>query len=114
MTGPFGHPSSDHLFSEVRDVLSKKRIFVEVARGIVFVCGGPVKKYSRSLRYRFLQYAHQEIPHLRMFLAEDAARDLTTHNEPEFVNIADFESLVAGVADCILVFPESAGSIAEG
>jgi hypothetical protein len=48
-----------------------------------------------------------------MFLAEAATQDLIKFGEPEFVNIADFETLVANISDGILIFPESVGSIAE-
>jgi hypothetical protein len=65
------------------------------------------------MRYRFLKYAEEEVQNFRIFLAEMATKDLTQHNEPEFINVADFESLVADICDCILLFLESPGAIAE-
>ncbi len=113
MTGPFAHPSSNLLLGKVSDVFKEKTIFQRKDRRIVFVCGGPTRKRSRSMRYRFLKYAKKELPQFRFFLAEAATKDLIQHNEPEFINVADFETLVAEISDCIILFPESAGSIAE-
>jgi hypothetical protein len=113
MLPPFSHPSSDKLLRKVFDVFSSKKVFQRKNRHIIFVCGGSVQPRSRSMRHRFLKYSRDSIENFRFFLAEAATQDLTQHGEPQFINIADFETLVAEVSDCILLFPESAGSIAE-
>jgi len=52
-------------------------------------------------------------PDLRTFLAEDAVNNLLSNSKPEFINLAQFEDIIASVFSSILVFPESPGSIAE-
>ncbi len=113
MTHPFTHPSSEKLLGEISLAFQEKKILQRKDRHIIFLCGGSIKKYSRSLRSKFYKYAKKELSQFRIFLAEDATKDLSLHGDPEFINIAEFENLIAEVADCILIFPESAGSIAE-
>jgi hypothetical protein len=110
---PFSHPSGLVLLKDIRNLLLSKSIYQVKNRKIVFLCGGPVKKWSRSLRYQFLKYASSRLPDLRFFLAENVANDLLQFNEPRFINIAKFESFMAKLSDCIVLFPESYGSIAE-
>jgi hypothetical protein len=113
MSDPFAHPSSDKLLGSFFDLFQYERIFQRKDRHIVFLCGGPVKAKSRSMRYRFLKFSKYRLPNFRLFLAESATKDLTQHGEPEFVNLADFESVIGEIADCIVIFVESPGSIAE-
>lgn len=110
MDNQFGHPTSEPLLEDVANLFKKKKIYTSQDRHIIFVCGGNGRK---SMRVRFLRYAHAEIPHMRMFRAESAAKDLLTQGEPAPLEVADFENLIAGVSDCVLIFPESPGSIAE-
>ena len=70
----------------------------------------PSRRFFRS---KVLDYARTSLRDFRFFLAEDAARDIFSHGEPAFVNIAEFEALISDLADCVLVIPESPGSIAE-
>ena len=65
------------------------------------------------MRARFLKYSKTDLHNFRVFLAEDANKDLTLYGVNEFLNIADFENLLADISDCIIIFPESPGSIAE-
>ena len=46
-------------------------------------------------------------------MAEDATQDLISHDNPDFINLSQFESMVADIADCIVLFPETPGAIAE-
>ena len=102
--------SAKALLLELRDVFRDKEIFFSLGRHIVFVCGGTKRTAFRS---RFLTYARKHNPGLRIFLAEEAVNNLLSHNKPEFINLAQFEDLVASLFDSILIFPESPGSIAE-
>lgn len=68
---------------------------------------------TASMRQRFIDYATTELKHLQMFLAENAEKDYVTHDDPEFHNVAEFEDIIGGVSDCLIIFPESAGSFAE-
>jgi len=113
MTSQFSHPSSDKLLGTVLEVFQNRKIYQRKDRHIIFICGGSVKTYSRSIRRVFLKYAKSQLTQFRVFLAEAATQDLILHNEPEFINVADFETLIAEISDCIIIFPESAGSIAE-
>lgn len=79
-------------------------------RHIVFVCGGTKRT---SFRSRFLTYVKKSNPQLKIFLAEEAVNNLLSHSKPEFINLAQFENLIASIFDSILIFPESPGSIAE-
>ena len=106
------HPSSASLLGELDSFFQSKRIFTSKDRRLVFLCGGPVSS-PRSFRPRFLAYARRSLRDFRFFLAEDAARDLFAHGKPTFINIAEFEALISQLADCVLIIPESHGSIAE-
>ncbi len=113
MTHPFIHPASKSLFLSIRKILKNKIIFQNKEGQIIFVCGGRIRQYSRTQRYRFIKYARRHAKQFRIFVAESATEDLINDDEPEFNNIADFESIIANLADCILIFPESEGSISE-
>ncbi|QKK10355.1 MAG: hypothetical protein HND59_00735 [Pseudomonadota bacterium] len=115
MNHQFASPSGESLLGEAASIFREKPVFQRRDRHVVFVCGGSVKARSRSMRKRFLRYAPCDgrLGRFRFFLAETAMRDLTTYNEPHFINLAKFEALVADIADCILIFPESPGAIAE-
>lgn len=102
--------SAKNLLSELRDVFREKEIFFALGRHIVFVCGGTKRNTFRS---RFLTYVKKQKLEIRTFLAEEAVKNLLSHSKAEFVNLAQFEDLIASVFDSILVFPESPGSIAE-
>jgi hypothetical protein len=113
MDHQFGHPSSKKLLGAVADLFRANEIFATNDRYIVFVCGGNDKPRKPAVRSRFIDYAKRNIPGVRVFLAENAAQDLLSHSKPRFLNVAEFEQLLADIADCVLIFPESPGSIAE-
>lgn len=114
MPHPFTHPSSKQLLENVKSVFQNKSIFQKRDRHIVFVCGGAIGLYSRSMRKKFLRYAASQLQQFRCFRAETATKDLHQYDETAlFINVADFEKRIANIADCIIIFPESAGSIAE-
>jgi hypothetical protein len=113
MPTPFSHPRGVALLRQATVAFKTKKITHRNDRHVIFLCGGSVNPYSRSLRYRFLKYFEDQLHAFRLFRAEDASRDLIQHNAPTFLNIASFESLIADISDCIIIFPESPGSIAE-
>ncbi|HFD87862.1 MAG TPA: hypothetical protein ENJ35_09335 [Gammaproteobacteria bacterium] len=102
--------SAKKLLTEIRDVFLEKEIFFSLHRHIVFVCGGTK---TNTFRHRFLSYVKKHKPKLRTFLAEQAVKSLLSHSKAEFINLAQFEDLIASIFDSILIFPESPGSIAE-
>lgn len=99
-----------NLVKKVATLFKSKRIFLSRKRHIVFVCGGSSK---RSARIRFLCYVKENLPEVTFFQAEIAEKDCLSHNNPTFLNLSDFEALVAAIADCIILFPETPGAIAE-
>jgi hypothetical protein len=82
-------------------------------RQLLFVCGGSAAPDSNTLRSKFLQYADAELHAFRVFLAEAAATDVMEYHQPRFLNLAEFERALANIADCILIFPESPGSLSD-
>jgi len=113
MLNPFTHPSSNKLLDEIIAHFKAGNFYQKKNRHIIFLCGGSVRAYSRSLRKKFIRYTSKNLPQFRILLAETVVDDISQHNEPEFYNIADFETFLAEISDCLLIFPESAGSIAE-
>lgn len=114
MTNVLSHPSSTKLLDELRVLFTSDDIKVKSDRRIIFVCGGRVARNSHSMRHRFIKFAVQNLEQYRFLLVETAMKDLSDNTEePEFINIASFEELVADLTDCLLIFPESPGSIAE-
>lgn len=86
-------------------------------RIVVFVCGGPSKpkdSQNPSWRAAFLEWFSRTggASRLEMFLAEKAY-DVAIHSQHGFLNLGDFEKVLADLSDCVLLFPESAGSHAE-
>ena len=113
MSHPFLHPSSSRLIQRVAHAFNSKDAYFVVDRNLLFVCGGPVDVTGDSIRKKFLQYAHDELPNFRVFLSEYAIQDISQYNAPDFINLVQFEDFLAEFADCILLFPESPGSFAE-
>jgi hypothetical protein len=79
----------------------------------VFVCGGKIGNGETSLRQQFIQWAEHNLPNFICLLAEDALKDGFVVGRRKFIDLARFESVIAGIADCVLIFPESPGSFAE-
>ena len=103
-------PKITHLIGGISSLLKSKKIFLSRKRHIIFLCGGSNKN---SARIKFIKYALQHLPDLTIFLAENATKDLISHDNPGFINLSDFETVVADIADCIILFPETPGAIAE-
>lgn len=113
MPNPFSHPSSDKLLGYIKTQFETNKFNQKKDRHLIFLCGGSVSPRSRSLRKKFIRYSQKSLPKFRIILAETVVKDITQHSDPDFFNIADFESFIADISDCLLIFPESPGSIAE-
>ncbi len=111
MGHPFEHPEAKRLMNVVAQRFQTNKVFIQSSSKVVFVCGGATDQ--ENLRRRFLSYAETELTDFRMFRAEDAEKDYVSNNEPQYVNVAEFEEAIGAIADCILIFPESPGSYAE-
>ncbi len=113
MLHAFSHPSSDYLMRRIKDSFQHKVIYQRKERHIIFLCGGSTVAYKRSMRKRFLKHFSKTHSDLQIILAESAISDINIYNDHGFINLADFETLIVAISDCILIFPESPGSIAE-
>lgn len=109
----FSHPSGNMLLRRITDIFKARKTSQRRDRVIIFLCGGPVRAYSRSMRQKFLKHFKEKLPYLTIILAEPAIQDIALHNEQDFFNLAHFENIIVDISDCILIFPESPGSIAE-
>ena len=113
MASPFQHPSAKRLLERLADHFAKGPVWLLPRNQLVFVCGGPVKEGETSVRKKFLSWANSNIDGFHFFVAETAANDVISNDEPKFLNLAQFEEMLAEVADCVVVIPESVGSWAE-
>jgi hypothetical protein len=113
MDEQFGHQKAIDLLREVRQLFEKKAIYQKRDRPIVFLCGGPIVPRARNMRRQFLAWAKETLPQLVIVLAEDAYEHTRFDDPLALINLADFETFITQVADCVLLFPESAGSFAE-
>jgi hypothetical protein len=111
MSHPFEHPASEKLLERVASHFKDRSTYLLPQNKLVFVCGGPVNQ--GSARSKFLKWARENISGFRFFLAESAAKDIISGAAPKFLNLAAFESVLADVADVVVIFPESVGSWAE-
>lgn len=113
MSHPFRHPASRSLIERVARTFRSERAYLVTDRQLLFVCGGPTGPASETVRAKFLRFASVGLRGFQVFLAEAAARDLIAHDRPRFLNVAEFEHILASISDCILIFPESPGSLCE-
>jgi hypothetical protein len=113
MSHPFSNPAGQLLLESLRTIFQEKRVFHRKHKFIVFVCGGRLEEGETSLRKQFIAWADHYLPEFICLLAEEALKDNFAGEGRTFVNLARFESIIAEVADCVLIFPESAGSFAE-
>lgn len=111
MSHPFESPQGKEILKRVAQTFRSEELFISLDSNIIFVCGGPME--DPYMRPKFLEYAKEELPKLRVFLAETAQQDLVSSGVPEFYNVAKFEELMADISICIIIFPESAGSYTE-
>jgi hypothetical protein len=114
MTELFSNLAGQRLLASVREAFEKKPVYHRKHRPLLFVCGGSLGKGENSLREQFIAWAEHHLPQFICLLAEDALFTDSFGGEGRtFVNLGKFESVVAAVADCVLIFPESPGSWAE-
>ena len=106
---------STHAGKTVLEYLTfqKKPVYVRNIPFFVFVCGGQFGKPEPTLREQFIQWAEHQLPNFVCLLAENAIKDNFVAGSRRFIDLNRFESVIAGIADCVLIFPESPGSFAE-
>jgi len=112
MNSEFSHTAGLRLLEEIRDIFQKKDVFQKREKSIAFVCGGPVSDPG-TMRAQFLKWIRSAHPDIIAVLAEDAFRSTYFHTPPLPLNLSTFESLIAEISDCVIIFPESTGSFIE-
>lgn len=114
MSELFSNDAGQKLLASLRQVVEKKRVYHRRKnRFIMFVCGGSLHEGETSLRKQFVAWAETNLPDCVSLMAEDALKDSFAQEGSAFVNLSKFETILAEVTDCILIFPESPGSFAE-
>jgi hypothetical protein len=109
---PLTHPGARGIRAELIKGLSEN-FYIHRLRRIIFVCGGEIDPAKATLRSDFVTWARKNIePDARILLSEVAYRAASDIGK-SFINIALFEELLSSISDCILIFPESAGSYSE-
>src|SRR6266404_9955438 len=96
----------------LRVIFQKKPVYVRNIPFFVFVCGGQLGNAEPTLRDQFIQWAEHQLPNFVCLLAENAIKDNFVAERRTFIDLNRFESVIAGIADCVLIFPESPGSFA--
>lgn len=113
MTPLFSHPAGMSVLESLRAIFEKKPVYLRKSPFFIFVCGGRLGEAPASLRHQFIQWSEHHLPDFVCLLAEDAIKDGFVAGRRRFIDLARFESLIADIADCVLIFPESPGSFAE-
>ena len=95
----FDNPQFGEIAKRVAHQFSDRRAFLSADRKIVVVCGGDIRD-PQTIRSQFLKYLATNPVDVRMLLAEDAQKDLLSHDDGEiFYNIIEFEDLIAKITD---------------
>ena len=108
----FSIASGGQLLNEYKKVLRYGLVYKSVKRHILFVCGGDING-DENFRRRFLTYANDNLSAYHIFLAEPAFNSFLELDDNITHNLALFEKTICEVSDCIIIFPESAGSYCE-
>lgn len=108
----FQDEDGEALISKLKNYYNARKIKYNPAKPFVFVCGGD-RKNVNSYREKFLHYSKTNLKDYAVFLAEDALSQLSTDGKYTYVNIVEFEEVIANLSDCVIIFPESPGSFAE-
>ena len=99
---------------DLLDYIDAKTIKVHAPTLVVFVCGGLCGKVSEkplSLRDAFMRISHKSpLAKYRLILAEDVKAFFPLG---EYQELLKFESDIAQISELLLLFSESAGSLAE-
>lgn len=113
MADLFSNHAGRQLLASLRKIFEEKRVYFQKHRLIIFVCGGGIEEEDNSLRKQFIAWAEHNLPNFLCLIVEKAFEVRFAEHSHTFINLREFESVVADVADCVLIFPESVGSYAE-
>ena len=109
---PLTHPGARDFTEELVKGLSNN-FYIHRRRRIIFVCGGTIDASTATLRSDFMAWARRNIEDDALLVLSETAYGAATQHGKSFINLSKFEEVLAAVADCILIFPESAGSYSE-
>lgn len=114
MPHPFSDKSAEPILKSISELFSESSILLKKTHFFIFLCGGDISPDSKSARKKFKNYAESNLENrFRFIMAEDVSKDLIAENPKTFFNLAHFEGAMGKASDCILIFLESPGSIAE-
>lgn len=77
---------------------------------IILVFGG---NGTRSRRIRFRKFAREHLQEYKVLFPETALKNVVGDEQFSYNPLYEFEGLIANISACLLIFPESPGSIAE-
>jgi len=111
----FSHPIVANTAKSIRHGMREfllQSAYTARQSNILFVCGG---KEHESARHRFRRYAEEHLADYRVYFPEDSFENLfeLEGDGAKFVNLSEFESTVAELSCCVIIFPEAAGSLVE-
>lgn len=103
------------LWDELQPQVDVNSIQVRPFDGFIFVCGGPYDnteniKSARHYAVWMSGKSDKKLAGRTVLLAEDLTKLLRESDYPDFI---EFEAHLAALAACVVIFLESAGSIAE-
>lgn len=103
------------LVDRIRSTIDLAHITVKPFDGLIFLCGGlirgPNEPLASARHYAVLKFdSTQRLVNRSVIIAERMDDIL---NDGEFHNLLEFEKNIAALCSCIIIFLESAGSIAE-
>lgn len=104
-------PLPFRILSPLKEALQSRSTFLGTDSIIVLVCGaGSTPDGRQPLRDVFVEYARRHLTPYRFYYAEDVFHALHQRHREDLLEI---ESKLADFSDCVLVFLESAGALAE-
>ena len=103
-------PATDLLVKQ-KEALQNGKYSIPPNYHLSFVCGGAS---DSSIRAQFLDFLNRQgVSDLIVVLAEKSMEEVLASDHTTFLNLSEFESLIAEILDCILIFHEIPGSFAE-
>lgn len=112
MSHPFEHSKAKEFLKRVAHSFRNNTTYIVANSKIIFVCGGPMDQEC-MMRPKFCEFAKNNLPNFRIFLAENAQTNYFKHISSDYLNVAKFEDAISEISACIVLFPESPGSYAE-
>ncbi|MCO6358225.1 retron St85 family effector protein [Roseivirga pacifica] len=94
----------------LKQVVKTGKILFDKDNQIVFLFGAKPDPDNKGCRQEFHEYSEKHLSHYKMLLSEDF---FNVFDNGERLDLLTIESQLAAYTDCVLIFLESAGSLAE-